>query len=227
MSDTLLEAALSYARAGFPLFPAKLDKSPLTEHGFKDASRDEDKIRAWWAKWPQASIGIPTGAGTGIVVLDEDPRHGGTESLEQFVKEHGALLDGPVSRTGGGGRHFFFRHPGGNVPNAEGIRPGLDVRGDGGYVVVPPSPHKSGTPYSWLVPLGPTKLLLPPPWLIPSSDRLAGGAIAVGVGPDGKVPAGKRHTWIVSTAAALVTRMSDADDATLPEFRACYVTSAR
>ena len=149
----LLDAALGYVRAGRPVFPVKLDKSPLTPHGFTDATTDEMQVRRWWVKWPDAGIGMPSGVRTGLVVLDVDPRHRGDESLEELVKEHGPLPGGPVARTGGGGRHLYFAHPGGIVPSVVGFRPGLDVRADGGYVVLPPSPHKSGTWYSWMLAL--------------------------------------------------------------------------
>ena len=184
-----------------------LNKSPLTPHGFKDASLDPGIVSAWWTTFPDAGIGIPTGAGTGFVVLDEDPRHGGTESLAALTAEYGPLPPGPVSRTGGGGHHYLYRHPGGTVPNAVGIRPGLDIRGDGGYIVVPPSGHPSGGTYEWITPLEGTKLSLPPPWLIHLLDSRTATPHRTELGPDGKVPHGQRHDWIVSTAAALAARL--------------------
>lgn len=214
MSD-LLEAALAYARAGFPVFPVKLDKTPLTAHGFKDASRDEVTIRDWWLRKPGASIGMPTGTATGVVVLDEDPRHGGTESLAQLLAEHGALPVGPVTKTGGGGRHFWFSHPGGAVPSSVGFQPGLDLRADGGYVVVPPSPHASGNEYVWLVELIGRRLPLLPPWLLgtPSVGRLAPRRFEAG--PGGKIPHGRHHDFIVQTAASLASRIAGLDEETL------------
>jgi hypothetical protein len=103
-----------------------------------------DEVRAWWRRWPTGNIGIVTGAVSGVVVLDVDGRTG-EESLKsgQYV-----LPPTVVSRTGNG-LHFFFKHPRKLVPTRAGILPGLDVRGDGGYVVVPPSVHASGRRYSW------------------------------------------------------------------------------
>lgn len=150
MTD-LLDAALEYARRGYKVFPVSIEKTPLTPHGFKDATTEETQIREWWTRWPDAGIGMPTGALSGVVVLDVDPRHGGDESLAQLVEEHGPLPDGPVVNTGGGGRHLYFKHTGGHVPSVVGFRPGLDIRADGGYVVLPPSPHRSGTDYRWFV----------------------------------------------------------------------------
>lgn len=87
---------------------------------------------------------------SGLVVVDVDPDHGGEASLDRLVEEHGCLPAGRVVRTGSGGRHLYFRHPGGVVRNDAGRRlgPGLDVRGDGGYVIAPPSRHASGGRYA-------------------------------------------------------------------------------
>jgi hypothetical protein len=212
--SALLDAALEYAHAGRPVFPVKLDRTPLTPHGFKDATTDEAQVRAWWRKHPAASVGLPTGATTNLVVLDEDPRHGGTESLEQLVKEHVPLPEGPIVRTGGGGRHFYFSHPGGTVPSVVGFRPGLDLRADGGYVVVPPSPHTSGTPYAWMVPLESVKPRLPPPWLLEALEEWRATPLKF-LTTDGKVPRGKRHDFIVRTAAAIASRFEVADRETV------------
>jgi hypothetical protein len=106
-------------------------------------------------------------------VLDVDPDHGGDESLESVLDRFGPLPDGRLVRTGSGGRHFYFAHPGSLVRNDTGrlLGPGLDIRGDGGYVIAPPSRHASGGSYvleasgqtipelpSWLI-----ELLRPPP----------------------------------------------------------------
>jgi hypothetical protein len=98
------------------------------------------------------------------LVLDVDPPHGGEASLRQLVGEHGPL---PATRSvisGSGGTHLYFAHPGGTIRNSAGaLGPGLDVRGDGGYVIAPPSIHPSGAAYRW----GPVRALAPPPgWLV-------------------------------------------------------------
>ena len=150
----MLRAALAYAeRFRFAVFPCKpRGKTPLTEHGFKDASKDPAQIRKWWERWPDANIGIATGAISGIAVLDIDPRHCGDHTLEALEAQHGKLLATPTVLTGGGGLHFYFRHPGGGVPNsASKIGQGIDVRGDGGYVIAPQSIHESGNRYLWEV----------------------------------------------------------------------------
>lgn len=95
-------------------------------------------------------MAVRTGAASGLVVLDVDPGHGGARSLDALVRRYGSLPVGPVVRTGSGGLHFFFAHPGYTVRNSAGrLGSGLDVRGDGGYVIVPPSRHRSGHVYIW------------------------------------------------------------------------------
>lgn len=129
-----MEYALSYANQGYAVFPLRPNgKDPLTEHGFKDASRDPDVIQAWWVKWPEANVGIATGRVSGIVVLDVDRKHG----VDGVVSA--AELDLPptlVIKTPSGGYHLFYKAPpGAIVPRRIGVKPGLDILGEGGYVV--------------------------------------------------------------------------------------------
>jgi hypothetical protein len=144
-------------------------KHPQTLRGLKDASTTPDTIKQWWRSMPYANIGLVTGAVSGVIVLDVDVRHGGDLSLSKLEQQHGAL---PVTwrfLTGGGGEHILFRHPGGNVPNSAGkLGSGLDVRGDGGYIVAPPSRHISGNYYAVSEQHAPSTVPLAaaPPWLI-------------------------------------------------------------
>lgn len=129
-------------------------KHPRTANGFKDATSDLNVIREWWGMWPQANIAVATGKVSGIYVVDVDPRHGGFQSLEAFETERpdGSLPKTLTALTGGGGRHTFWKYPndGVPVPNRRGWLPGVDVRGDGGYVILPPGTHISGGRYEWL-----------------------------------------------------------------------------
>ncbi len=153
--NPLLEAALAYARMGLPVFPcAPGRKAPLTDNGFRDATTDEATVRKWWRDNPRANIGMPTGTASGLIVLDIDPRHGGDTGLDALQSRHEKLPDTAESITGDGGRHIFIRHPGGCVPCSQGeLTPGVDVKGDGGYVVLPPSIHPNGNEYTWAEPL--------------------------------------------------------------------------
>jgi Bifunctional DNA primase/polymerase, N-terminal/Primase C terminal 1 (PriCT-1) len=146
----MLAAALDYLAKGLPVFPVK-GKVPLTPHGFKDATIDEATIRSWWRKWPEAGIAVPTGVASGWLVLDSDPRHGGDASLCELIEQHGDIPDTLEAETGGGGHHIIFDFPElAEIGNARGSLPeGLDVRGEGGYIVVAPSLHASGRRYRW------------------------------------------------------------------------------
>lgn len=161
-----LDAALVYARREWAVFPChspcrngcsccRADCSSPAKHprvatGLKAATTEEAQIRQWWARWPRANVAVRTGSVSGIVVVDIDPDHGGNETLDRLIRNHGPLPEGRTVRTGSGGRHLYFAHPGGVVRNDAGRRlgPGVDIRGDGGYVITPPSRHVRGGVYS-------------------------------------------------------------------------------
>ena len=163
--NELLEAALAYAARGWAVFPVHETgdcKTPRTPHGFKDATTDSAAIRRWWQRWPNANIGIATGA-SGLLVLDVDD--GGEDSLTDYP----TLPDTIESLTGGGGSHILFKRPTGDkFKSCTGIAPGLDVRADGGYIIPPPSIHKSGNRYEWEASSEPDDVPLAnsPDWLI-------------------------------------------------------------
>ncbi len=164
MTPSDLVTALGYAARGWLVIPlhspaahgcscGRADcespgKHPRTAHGLKDASRDPATIREWWTRWPDANIGIVTGAESGILVLDVDGKQG-EQSLIELERRYGPLPDSYTVRTGGGGQHLYFLWPkGADVRNSQSrIAPGLDIRGNGGYVVAPPSVHASGARY--------------------------------------------------------------------------------
>jgi hypothetical protein len=161
--------ALAYASKGIPVFPLKPGgKTPLTEHGFKDATTDEDQIRQWWSKWPDANIGLPTGKRSGLLVLDVDPSEGGYNSLADLHFGEGHKLPETfMVRTGGNGQHYYFTFPDEEIRNSTGLLgPGLDIRGEGGYVVVPPSTTTKTYTVKKRLPLGP-----PPEWLLEKLRR--------------------------------------------------------
>ncbi len=150
-SGLSLKAALDYGRLGWSVIPVEpRGKRPLIRwQTFQYRRADVPEIAEWFRRWPNANIAIVTGIVSGLVVLDIDPGHGGEGSLEQLQREHGPLPDTLEVRTGGGGQHLYFAHPGEVTRNRVGLVPGIDLRGDGGYVVAPPSIHASGEPYRW------------------------------------------------------------------------------
>jgi len=172
-----IEAALFYARRGWPVFPvawpvagpnglrcacrngatcnrpAKHPWGPLARHGLTVASKDEAQVRTWWKLAPHANVGLVCGEPAGRWVLDVDPGAGGAASLEQLVGELGEFPPTLEAVTGSGGRHLVFRWPGRKVvTRTSSLGAGLDVRGDGGYIVAAPSAHISGGRYAWLDP---------------------------------------------------------------------------
>ena len=147
--STLLAAALDYAANRLPVFPCVPNgKLPAVARGFHSATTNPETIKRYW-RASDCNIGIPTGV-SGFWVLDIDGDAGET-SLRALEIKHGRL---PATReviTGGGGRHVWLRYTG-PVPSTAGrIAPGIDTRGDGGYVIVPPRIHASGRAYCWSV----------------------------------------------------------------------------
>lgn len=142
-------------------------KHPRTKNGLKAASTNLNLISEWWKKWPEANIAIATGQESGFVVLDVDPRHGGEESLDFLINQYGLIPNTIEAITGGGGRHILFKNPG-HVKNRTNILPGLDVRGEGGYIVVTPSVHACGKRYEWELSCRPLEVPLSdmPEWLL-------------------------------------------------------------
>jgi hypothetical protein len=164
--------ALGYATQGFQVFPCKPDKSPYTTHGFKDASTAIATITAWWRQWPDANIGIPT---AGYTVLDVDLKNGGDKTLAELEKKYGSLPVTPTAKTGGGGRHYWFK---GSTKSKANKATGLDVRSEGGYVVVPPSLHLSGSRYDWIYDLRTPMAEAPPLLTVVLLGRKEKGMVA-------------------------------------------------
>lgn len=150
-TESLQDIALGYLALGWSPIPvrprAKRALVPWLE--FQQRHPREAEIRDWFRRWPEAGVAIVTGEISGLVVLDVDPAHGGEESLQQLQARFGPLPATVEAETGGGGRHLYFRHPGGVVRNRVGLAPGIDLRAEGGYVVAPPSLHPNGKPYAW------------------------------------------------------------------------------
>lgn len=140
MKNAMVEAALRYAEHGWPVFPCEpRGKRPITRNGLRDASTDRERIQAWWRGDGLANVAVRTGRESGIVVLDVDGDPG-SESLYLLEREHDELPPTASVQTPSGGCHFYFKHPGVEVRNsAAALGNGLDVRGDGGYVLAPPS----------------------------------------------------------------------------------------
>lgn len=180
MDSSMLNKAVEYADRNWKIFPLHTAKNSLCSCGnpkctsaakhpkIKEwqtvCSSEPSQIKDWWSRWPDANIGLATGSASGLIVLDIDPRHGGKESLQDLVKKNGCFPKTLASSTGGGGFHLFFKKPQIKVLNRTNVLPGLDIRGEGGYVVAPPSFHQSGVQYSWTKNLSESSLCDAPDW---------------------------------------------------------------
>ncbi len=176
MTD-LAPAAFRYAFRGLAVFPLAVGAKvpPAGSHGLLDGTTDLDVTRARWEKTPRANIGAATGGKSGIWVFDVDNHHDGNVALAELESEHGALPRTIEASTPRGGRHLYWKwaDDGPEIRNSAGrIGPGLDVRGEGGSIVLPPSVLANGRGYRWIkngarafadAPAWLVALALPPP----------------------------------------------------------------
>lgn len=125
-----------------------IGKHPRTKNGLNDATTRLDVIEDWWKKWPNSNIGIQTGVSSDLAVLDIDIKNNGYRSLAKLIEENKDLPETIKSSTGSGGMHILFKYSGG-IRNLTEFYPGIDVRGEGGYIVAPPSLHFSKKKYEW------------------------------------------------------------------------------
>lgn len=145
-SEERLIAAIEYAERGWRVLPVGLNKKPLNHNGSTGATTDKKQILRWWQEWPFANIGIATERAS-FWVVDID-RKEGVDGWQSLVDHFGSRLEFETdkylySKTATGGVHFLFKYPEGrDVHNAQGILQGVDIRGDGGYIVVAPSARK-------------------------------------------------------------------------------------
>jgi hypothetical protein len=215
----LREAAAGYSKQGLRVFPlhhvatsacscgksgcTSPAKHPRTKSGLKNATVEQGKIDWWWRRWPLANIGIRTGAVSGFVVIDIDPRHGGDKSLDALTAENGPLPATVESKTGDG-THFAFQHPGLKIRNRTHFRPGIDVRGDGGYIVAPPSMHISGRCYAWVPGRAPGEIDFAPlpEWLL----ELLVSPVSVGEAERTTAAAPDEHSSLLDAAARYIAK---------------------
>jgi hypothetical protein len=201
--NKLLAAALEYAEAGLRVFPLQpRGKKPATKNGFKDATTDPARIREWWAWKSDYNIGLVTGeqpAGWHLTVIDLDP--------DKMDGAPPVLPQTATVRTGSGGHHLYFRTHEAFRNSASKLASGIDVRGDGGYVVAPPSVHPTGERYEWESPLTTlshldgSSLHLQPP-----VDRDTETITPL------SIPEGRRDTTLTSLAGTMRRRGMQADE---------------
>ncbi len=215
-------AALYYVQHGWPVIPLHTvrdgqctcgrpgcnapGKHPLLNNWPEKATTDATVIDQWGTRWPEANVGVITGPTSGLLVLDVDPRNEGQGTLEALEREYGALPSTPQVLTGGGGQHYWFLYPNGELHikgRSHALGPGLDVKAAGGFVVAPPSVTKGH--YLWEVEHRPDDVPLAelPSWLL---ERLMEKNKVDRQGNEPapkKIPEGKRNDTLTSLAGTM------------------------
>jgi hypothetical protein len=195
-SREFVDFASQYATRGWPVLPCHTPtrtgcscsdaecsspgKHPRLVNGLHGATTDLVEIEEWWQRWPNANVAIQTGDVSGLVAIDIDRRGGGDRTLADLVRQHERLAKTLAVQTGDG-VHLYFQHPGRRVPNDASRRlgPGIDIRGDGGYVLAPPSLHRNGRRYAAIDETMPPAVM--PAWL---QDLVVPPALPPAVRPD-------------------------------------------
>jgi hypothetical protein len=181
-------------------------------NGHLSATTDPATIDTWAARWPRANWAMPTGGVSGVVVFEVDARNGGLEALEALEAELGPLPETVQAISGSGGPHFYLAHPGEGIKikcSAGELAPGVDVRGDGGLVVLPGSLHKSGRRYEWEISSHPADVALapiPPAWLArltATTPTKLGAAKGRALGEDDPIGEGRRNSTLTRMGGAM------------------------
>jgi hypothetical protein len=225
IATSILEAAIRYAKAGVKVFPcnpatkrpfiptAHPDGEPCRGecgrhgHGFYDATVDLKTVEGWFGKKYRGAL-IATPTGSGLLTLDIDPRSGGQESLGKLQEQHGPLPRTRTARTGGGGTHFDFKIDRVVRNSASKLAPGVDVRADGGYRVLPPSVSAAG-PYAWIDEIEPAPI---PEWLLGLIEAAAQAEAASSFALPEKVHKKERNETLFRQASAMRRTGMDAEE---------------
>lgn len=225
IEHNIRDAALDYATRDWPVFPvhgirngrcscgkANCDdagKHPRVSGGFHAATTDPEQINTWWRQWPDANVGIPTGERSGFIVVDLDRREDRDGVATAAATWGHEPKSGVCTRTGSGNSyHCIFQYPGFPVKSEQAIAPGVDVKGDGGYVVGPPSRHISGNAYEWLVHPDDEDIPEAPEWLLEHlrNGQATPGAQSTEQGDGATIPEGERNGTLASIAGSMRAR---------------------
>jgi hypothetical protein len=195
------DAALLYAHLGLSVIPLR-GKAPWFDDWPNRATDDPDVIAGWWEHWPTVNVGIATGVKSNVFVVDIDPEKGGRDSWDDLRTS--GIPDTWQAITGRGGTHYYFRYPKFRVKTCAGILPGIDIRGEGGQAVAPPSVHPdTHRRYEWdgSKPIDQQPIAEPPGWML---DLLRPKEVQrEHVFVPERIPKGVQHTTLVSMAGQL------------------------
>ena len=195
----IYQCASDYIDLGFSIIPIGKDKTPLISwKHYQSVRATKDQVAQWLTQFPEMNIGVVTGKISGIVVLDIDAKHGRSSSEFRIPPTVSTI-------SGGGGEHFYFKHPNWYVPSTNGkiYGNGVDIKGDGGYIVLPPSLHSSGNNYRWTLEPSNNDFAEIPDWLksaILKKIKVEEKLLDKGFGG---VPEGQRNTTAISIACKL------------------------
>ena len=216
MYDTL-DFAKFYVSKGWRVLPVKTkSKLPAISDWPNQASIDPVFLNEWFGNGNGYNIGILTGERSGIFALDIDPRNGGDESLFSLISEFGALPHTVEAITGGGGSHILFKHPGYKISNsAQKLGSGLDIKADGGYILVAPSIHdKTGKTYEWEISSKPSQVDVSqaPAWLLKLLAEDVQKVISTPETEPMAIVSGARNDTLASMAGAMRRKGFDAEE---------------
>ncbi len=218
MSDTrqrIRHAAMNYAGIGWPVFPLRpivgdhcacggtacAGKHPASKGWQRTIASVQAAESLWADRHGARGIGLLCGPQAGVFGVDVDSRHGGAQTMRELKERHGPLPPTIISRTGGGGWHLIFAWPvgGEQIPSRANVAAGVDIRGTGGFLVLPPSPHASGQGYAWITRPGDLEPAQAPDWLLELVRHERRGTAQTGAGGErALVPVGRRHDELVS-----------------------------
>ena len=203
-NKNMVETVKLFAALGIPVFPISPgSKIPYKNtSGVKEATTSVQTIEQWFNDYPDANWAMAAGKGSGILVLDIDPRNGGLDSIQAEIKKYGAPPKTPTVKTGGGGYHFYYRYPNfSNIKNGE-ILPGVDIKTDGGYVLIPGS--VTDDVYTWAKGLSNTEINLAelPGWIV----ELASARRNMFLDTEELIVVGNRNNYLTSLAGSMRRR---------------------
>jgi replicative DNA helicase len=202
--NDMAATAKLFAALGLPVFPVSAGgKVPYKEtNGLKDATTSIQQIEKWVVKYPNSNWALATGRLSGITVVDIDPRNGGLDSIRQQAAKYGAAPKTPTVKTGGGGYHYYFRNPQFTTLRNGSILPGIDIKTEGGYVLIPDSVTEG--PYNWAngLSIQDVDLAELPTWIIEMATLKKDNHF----NDEGVVISGNRNNYLTSLAGSMRRR---------------------